>query len=52
MYDADPDGGAAGADPVGPAVRALRTQYDELADFLKDISWVTSFDALLKLLQT
>jgi hypothetical protein len=51
-YDADPDGGAAGADPVGPAVRTLRSQYDELADFLNDISWVTSFDTLLKLLQT
>jgi hypothetical protein len=51
-YDADPDGGAAGEDPVGPAVRALRTQYDELVDFLKDISWVTSFDALLKLLES
>lgn len=51
-YDADPDGGAAGEDPVGPAVRALRVQYDELADFLKDISWVTSFEVLLKLLQT
>ena len=51
-YDADPDGGAAGEDPVGPAVRALRTQYDELVDFIKDISWVTSFDALLKLLES
>jgi hypothetical protein len=51
-YDADPEGGAAGEDPVGPAVRALRAQYDELADFLKEISWVTSFDALLKILQT
>jgi hypothetical protein len=51
-YDADPDGGAAGEDPVGPTVRALRTQYDQLSDFLKDISWVTSFDALRKLLQT
>jgi hypothetical protein len=51
-YDADPEGGAAGADPVGPAVRAVRAQYEELADFLKEISWVTSFDALLKLLQT
>ena len=51
-YDADPDGGAAGEDPIGPAVRALRTQYNQLAKFLKDISWVTSFDALLKLLQS
>jgi hypothetical protein len=51
-YDADPEGGAAGADPVGPAVRALRAQHDELPDFLNEISWVTSFEALLKLLET
>jgi len=49
-YSADPDGGAAGEDPVGPTVQALRAQYDELADFLNAISWVTSYDALLKLL--
>ncbi len=50
-YSADPDGGAAGEDPVGPAVQALRAQYDELADFLNVISWVTSYDALIRLLQ-
>ncbi|MFA7406885.1 MAG: hypothetical protein WCY93_03470 [Anaerolineaceae bacterium] len=49
-YSADPEGGAAGEDPVGPAVQALRAQYDQLADFLNAISWVTSFDDLLKLL--
>jgi hypothetical protein len=49
-YDADPDGGAAGEDPVGPAVQALRAQYDNLADFLNAISWVTSYDSLLRLL--
>jgi hypothetical protein len=49
-YSADPDGGAAGEDPVGPAVQALRAQYDELADFLNAIAWVTSYDALLQLL--
>jgi hypothetical protein len=48
-YSADPEGGAAGEDPVGLAVQALRAQYDELADFLTAISWVTSYDALLRL---
>lgn len=49
-YSADPDGGAAGEDPVGPSVQALRAQYADLADFLKAIAWVTSYDALLSLL--
>jgi hypothetical protein len=49
-YSADPDGGAAGEDPVGPAVQALRARYDQLADFLNAISWVTSYDSLLRLL--
>jgi len=48
-YSADPEGGAAGEDPVGLAVQALRAQYDDLADFLTAISWVTSYDALLRL---
>ena len=38
--------GAAGADPVGPAVRALRQQSQSLADFLEKISWMTSFTQL------
>lgn len=38
--------GAAGADPVGPAVRALRQQSKSLADFLETISWMTSFTQL------
>lgn len=49
-YSADPAGGAAGEDPVGPAVQALRARYDDLADFLNAISWVTSYEALLRLL--
>jgi len=44
---ADVPGGAAGEDPVGPAVRALRAQSASLADFLNRISWMTSFDELL-----
>ena len=43
---ADVPGGAAGEDPVGPAVRALREQSVSLADFVKRISWMTSFDQL------
>jgi hypothetical protein len=43
---ADVPGGAAGEDPVGPAVRALRAQSKSLADFVNRISWMTSFDEL------
>jgi len=43
---ADVPGGAAGEDPVGPAVRALRSQSDSLADFVNRISWMTSFQDL------
>ncbi|MCL4529021.1 MAG: hypothetical protein M1282_06380 [Chloroflexi bacterium] len=45
---ADVPGGAAGADPVGPAVRALRAQSKSLADFINRIAWMTSFDELKK----
>jgi hypothetical protein len=43
---ADAPGGAAGEDPVGPAVRALREQSDSLADFVNTIAWMTSFEQL------
>jgi hypothetical protein len=43
---ADQPGGAAGEDPVGPAVRELRAQSDSLAEFLKHIAWMTSFEQL------
>lgn len=43
---ADSPGGAAGEDPVGPAVRALREQSDSLADFVKTMSWMWSFEQL------
>jgi hypothetical protein len=43
---ADSPGGAAGEDPVGPAVRALREQSPSLADFVTTISWMSSFDQL------
>jgi hypothetical protein len=45
---ADLPGGAAGDDPVGEAVRDLRAQSASLADFLKRISWMTSFEQLQK----
>ena len=45
---ADQPGGAAGAteDPVGAAVRALRTESPNLASFLNRISWMVSFEQL------
>lgn len=43
---ADTPGGAAGEDPVGPAVRSLREQSASLTDFLNRISWMTSFEQL------
>ena len=41
-------GGAAGEDPVGPAVRALREQSDSLADFVNKIARMISFEQLQK----
>lgn len=43
---ADTPGGAAGQDPIGPAVRALRNQSTSLADFVNRISWMWSFEQL------
>ncbi len=43
---ADQPGGAAGEDPVGAAVRLLRTQSGTLAEFIQRISWMTSFEEL------
>ena len=48
---ADVPGGAAGQDPVGPAVRALREQSESLADFINTISWMTSFEELQQAIQ-
>lgn len=48
---ADHPGGAAGEDPVGPAVRALRAQSASLADFLNTIAWMTSFEQLQQAIQ-
>jgi len=43
---ADQPGGAAGTDPVGEAVRALRADSPTLAGFIKRIAWMSSFDQL------
>ncbi len=43
---ADVPGGAAGTDPVGPAVRELRARSTSLAEFIKQISKMTSFEQL------
>jgi len=45
-YADQPGGGAAGADPVGEAVRRLRSQSESLASFIKRISWMSSFEDL------
>lgn len=47
---ADTPGGAAGEDPVGTAVRTLRAQSESLSEFIKRISWITSFERLLQIL--
>jgi len=44
---ADSPQGAAGADPVGPAVRSLRANSSTLKDFLRQIAWMSSFDQLV-----
>jgi hypothetical protein len=43
---ADTPGGAAGEDPVGPAVTELRTRSRSLADFLHTIAGMSSFAEL------
>jgi hypothetical protein len=48
---ADVPGGAAGEDPVGAAVRALRAQSSNLADFLNRISWMTSYQQVVDALK-
>ena len=48
---ADQPGGAAGEDPVGAAVRELRAKSPSLASFLNQVSWITSFEQLQKVLK-
>jgi hypothetical protein len=47
---AETEGGAAGEDPVGAAVRELRAQSENLSAFVQKISWVTSFQKLQEIL--
>lgn len=47
---ADQPGGAAGEDPVGAAVRALRKNAPSLAAFVNQISWMFSYSQLQKTL--
>ncbi len=52
-YNDEPGGtGAAGQDPVGPAVRKLREQSPSLAAFLRQIAQVRSFEDLQKMIST
>lgn len=45
-YADDPQGGAAGEDPVGAAVRLLRQKSPSLGAFINRISWMASFEQL------
>jgi len=45
---ADQPGGAAGEDPVGAAVRLLRSQSTSLADFINRMSWMWNYEQLQK----
>lgn len=49
---ADVPGGAAGSDPVGSAVRILRAQSLSLAEFIRRVAWVTSFEDLQRLIRS
>jgi hypothetical protein len=49
-YAAEP-GGAAGADPIGPMLRRIRTESPSLRVFLDSVSRITSFEDLLILYQ-
>lgn len=48
---ADVPGGAAGEDPVGAAVRALRSESSDLASFVMKMAGMRSFEDLQKALQ-
>ncbi len=48
---ADQPGGAAGEDPVGPAVRLLRANSSTLRSFLDAISTMVSFSELLAVVE-
>lgn len=43
---ADVPGGAAGEDPIGAAVRLLRSESSTLIEFIQRISWINTFEKL------
>ncbi len=45
-YAAGPGGGAAGEDPVGAAVRALRARSSSVGAFVRRIAWVFTYQQL------
>jgi len=47
-YADHPSGGAAGEDPVGAAVRDLRSTSPTLAQFINRMSWMWSVDQLYR----
>lgn len=49
---ADQPGGAAGEDPVGEAVRSLREQSTDLAGFMRQVAWVTSYEGLQRRIES
>ena len=49
---ADVPGGAAGEDPVGAAVRALRAKSPSLSAFLNRIAWIYTYQQLLDAVQS
>ncbi len=46
-YNDEPGGGASGDDLVGPAVTAFRAQFETLAEFIRSIAWIDSYEKLL-----
>ena len=50
-YNDTPGGGAAGDDPVGPAVQELRQMAAGLKSFIDEIKQIKSFEELLNRLK-
>ena len=49
---ADAPGGAAGADPVGEAVRQVWAQTNDPVEFLRQMAWVTTLEQVQDLLES
>jgi hypothetical protein len=50
-YNDTPGGGAAGTDPIGPAVQTLRANSSDLKQFIDRMKSLTSFEDLLAVLE-